>query len=235
MQDNPDIYNLRYHVSHQSPSFPMYFRLDNILLNPLHTIQHLISERILVGLLSSCLEGNKRTDLVKLMQNMQRGDRSTSPLFLHETALHEAHRPSRRNLMTGELPQRVIHRQTPWNTVILCRLVNNGHFQGDMYTASKRGAKYNSQASIYLTNSIKSNWTSIILSLLYMTEYNQLRFYIFSVFIGYRTNCKRNGLRITFNECKKKRKQFLNLVFLNVPLDWSHVQTCALPGHTVTS
>ena len=27
------------------------------------------------------------------------------PLFLHETALHEAQRPSRRNLMTGELPR----------------------------------------------------------------------------------------------------------------------------------
>ena len=58
-------FNLRYHVSHESRSFPMYFYWDNILLNPLHTIQHLISERILVGLLPSCLEGNKHTDLVK--------------------------------------------------------------------------------------------------------------------------------------------------------------------------
>ena len=55
-------FNLRYHVSHESLNYPMYFDWDNILLNPLHTIQHLIRERILVGLLPSCLGGNKHTE-----------------------------------------------------------------------------------------------------------------------------------------------------------------------------
>ena len=64
MQDISDICSwitLRYHVLHESLSFPMYLNRDIILLNPLHTRQHLISERILVGLLPSCLEGIKHT------------------------------------------------------------------------------------------------------------------------------------------------------------------------------
>ena len=44
--------------NHASHSFPIYFDWDNTL----HTIQHLISERILEGLLPSCWRGKKRTD-----------------------------------------------------------------------------------------------------------------------------------------------------------------------------
>ena len=39
--------------------------------------------------------------------------KTVAPPFLQQTALQEAHRPSRRNLMTGELPRGAIHRQTP--------------------------------------------------------------------------------------------------------------------------